>query len=400
MTQALEGIRILDFTQVLAGPYAVMQLALLGAEVIKIEHPRGDQSRTLISTNTENMAPAFLTCNLNKRSITLDLKSDAASTIVTQLLADTDVVVENFKAGTMDSLGLGYGMLSAIKPKLIYCAISGYGQSGPNAGAAAYDGALQAASGMMSMTGSDESGPTRTGFMPVDMATALQASAAITGALLRKERTGQGQYLDVSMLDTSMVLQALQVTNYLNEGTIPALLGNSSPTRQPTADAFLTLDGHLQITVIQQDQTERLFTVIGLEHLLNDDRYATESARIENFETCQAEMQRVLSTKTTDSWLTAMQAAKVPVAAIRSLQEALSDPQLAHRQVLSSTAPDDLPARDKKTVVTTGYLADQDGPSIRLQPPVLGEHTDQVLREAGFELSQINQWREEGVLGA
>ena len=145
-----------------------------------------------------------------------------------------------------------------------------------------------------------------------------------------------------------MVLQALQVANYLNEGTVPALLGNSSPTRQPTADAFRTLDGHLQITVIQQDQTARLFAVLGLEHLLNDARYASETARIENFESCQAEMQRVLTTKTTGDWLTAMQAAKVPVAAIRSLQEALGDPQLSHRQVLASTAADDLPARDQK----------------------------------------------------
>ncbi|MEM7364975.1 MAG: CoA transferase [Pseudomonadota bacterium] len=398
MTQALNGIRILDFTQVLAGPYAVMQLALLGAEVVKIEHPRGDQSRTLITTSQENMAPAFLTCNLNKRSITLDLKSDAALTIITRLLQDADVVVENFKAGTMDALGLGYATLAAIKPDLIYCSISGYGQSGPSAGAAAYDGALQAASGMMSMTGSEASGPTRAGFMPVDMATALQATAAITGALLRKERTGQGQYLDVSMLDTSMVLQALQVANYLNEGTIPALLGNSSPTRQPTADAFRTQDGHLQITVIQQDQTERLFDVLGLSHLLSDDRYATEAARIENFETCQTAMQSVLTTKTTDRWLTAMQAAKVPVAAIRSLADALGDPQLTHRQVLARTAQDDLATRDQKAVVTAGYLADQDGPTVRSQPPQLGEHTDEILSEAGFEHSQIDTWRDDGVI--
>ena len=398
MTQALDGIRILDFTQVLAGPYAVMQLALLGAEVIKIEHPKGDQSRTLITTSQDNMAPAFLTCNLNKRSITLDLKSGAAPTIITRLLQEADVVVENFKAGTMDGLGLGYATLAASKPDLIYCSISGYGQSGPSAGAAAYDGALQAASGMMSMTGSEASGPTRTGFMPVDMATALQATAAITGALLRKERTGQGQYLDVSMLDTSMVLQALQVANYLNEGTIPALLGNSSPTRQPTADAFQTQDGHLQITVIQQDQTERLFDVLGLSHLLNDDRYATEAARIKNFDACQTAMQSVLTKETTDMWLTTMQAARVPVAAIRSLADALDDPQLTHRRVLTRTSEDDLAARDQKAVVTAGYLANQDGPTIRSQPPQLGEHTDEILSEAGFDYSQIDYWRNEGVI--
>lgn len=398
MTQAFHGVRILDFTQVLAGPYAVMQMALLGADVIKIEHPRGDQSRTLISDNQDNMAPAFLTCNLNKRSITLDLKSDAALGIITRLLQDADVVVENFKAGTMDAMGLGYDTLSAIKPDLIYCAISGYGQSGPSAGAAAYDGALQAASGMMSMTGSETSGPTRAGFMPVDMATALQATAAISAALFRKERTGQGQFLDVSMLDTSMVLQALQVANYLNEGTVPALLGNSSPTRQPTADAFRTLDGYLQITVIQQDQVEKLFGVLKLEHLLSDHKYATEAARIENFESCQAEMQTVLVQQTSESWLTAMRAARVPVAAIRSLAEALDDPQLSHRRVIARTASDDLSSRDQKAVVTAGYLCNEDGPAISSQPPRLGEHTEQVLRAAGFDDGQIEEFRAAGVL--
>ena len=200
------------------------------------------------------------------------------------------------------------------------------------------------------------------------------------------------------MLDTSMVLQALQVANYLNEGTIPALLGNSSPTRQPTADAFQTQDGHLQITVIQQDQTERLFDVLELSHLLNDDRYATEAARIKNFDACQTAMQSVLTKETTDTWLTAMQAARVPVAAIRSLADALDDPQLTHRRVLTRTSEDDLAARDQKAVVTAGYLANQDGPTIRSQPPQLGEHTDEILSEAGFDYSQIDYWRNVGVM--
>jgi formyl-CoA transferase len=212
MTQAFSGIRIIDFTQVLAGPFATQQLALLGADVIKIEERlRGDQTRGLLTDDhSADASPTFLSCNIGKRSITLDLKSPEAATIVQRLVETADVVVENFRAGVMGKLGFDYGRLKAIREDIIYCSISGYGQSGPKAGIPAYDGAIQADSGMMAITGFPDTGPTRTGYMPVDMATALNTAFAISAALYRRLATGVGQRLDVAMMDTAIVLQTPQ----------------------------------------------------------------------------------------------------------------------------------------------------------------------------------------------
>ena len=202
--QAFTGIRILDFTQVLAGPFATQQLAQLGADVIKIEQrDLGDITRGLMSTGADGMAPSFLTCNLGKRSLTLDLKHARAKQIIHQLVATSDAVVENFKPGTIERLGFGYEALRAIKPDLIYASISGYGQSGPKSELPAFDGAIQAASGMMSVSGHPDTGPVRTGYFSVDMSTALNAAFAISAALFRRHQTGEGQRVDVSMMDTA-----------------------------------------------------------------------------------------------------------------------------------------------------------------------------------------------------
>ena len=242
MPQAFEGIRIIDFSQVLAAPFAVMQLALLGAEVIKIEQPvGGDQTRGLMNIGEDQgLSPSFLAMNLNKQSLTLNLKTPQAVEIIKQLIATTDVLVENFKAGTMERMGLGYDDLKAIKPDLIYCSVTGYGQTGPKAGEAAYDGAIQASSGMMSQNGHAQTGPTRTGYMPVDMSTGLNTAFSISAALFRRANTGLGQRIDVAMMDTAIVMQAPQYSNFLNQGNLLGLMGNASPTRQPTANVFAT----------------------------------------------------------------------------------------------------------------------------------------------------------------
>lgn len=197
--------------------------------------------------------------NVNKRSLTLNLKTPEGIDIAKRLVTSADVVVENFKAGTMDRMGLGWMALKAIKPDLIYCAISGYGQTGPKAGEAAYDGAIQAASGMMSQNGHPSTGPTRTGYMPVDMSTALNSAFSISAALFRRSATGSGQFIDMSMMDTAMVLQAAQLSNYLNQNQLNPLQGNASPTKQPTANVFPTADGFIQITALRQNQVEQLF---------------------------------------------------------------------------------------------------------------------------------------------
>ena len=216
--QAFSGVRILDFSQVLAGPFAVMQLALQGADVIKVEQPRtGDSTRGLMNEGQDDsMSPSFMGMNLNKKSLTLNLKKPDALNIISKLIPNTDVVVENFKSGTMGRMGLDYESLKIMKPDLIYCSVTGYGQTGVKATDPAYDGAIQASSGMMSQNGHPETGPTRTGYMPVDMGTALNTAFAISAALHRKAKTGRGQLIDVAMMDTAIVMQAAQYSNWLN----------------------------------------------------------------------------------------------------------------------------------------------------------------------------------------
>lgn len=399
MTQAFDGIRIIDFTQVLAGPFGVMQLALLGAEVIKIEQPvTGDQTRGLMNeSDSAGMSPSFLTCNVNKKSLTLDLKAPQARTILTALIKTADVIVENFKSGTMDRMGFGYEDAKAINPAIIYCSVTGYGQTGPKAGAAAYDGAIQAASGMMSQTGYAETGPTRTGYMPVDMATALNTAFAISAALYRRAATGAGQRLDVAMMDTAIVAQAAQFSNYLNGGRLVGLNGNASPTGQPTADVFPTRDGFIQVTALRQPQVETLFEIIGEQNALADASFATPAARMAHPEEVKALVSEALSKNSTAFWLDRLTKAGVPVAEVRTLPEVVADPQLDYRGVLEKI-PSPVRAGETITIVKAGYLTDADGPSVRFAPPRLGEHTSEILMSLGFTESTIAEWCEAGVI--
>ncbi|MEZ5550802.1 MAG: CoA transferase [Pseudomonadales bacterium] len=401
MNPAFGDIRIIDFTQVLAGPFATQQLALLGADVIKIEQPEiGDQTRGLMNDREDRsagMSPSFLSCNLGKRSITLNLKSPEAKLIVERLVSGADVVVENFRAGVMDKLGFGYEALRRIRPDLIYCAISGYGQSGPKAAVPAYDGAIQADSGMMAITGYPETGPTRTGYMPVDMATALNSAFAIATALYRRRTTGLGQFLDVAMMDTAIVLQTAQVSNYLVNGVVPELLGNRSPTGQPTANAFRTADGFMNVLALRDGQVAALFRCIGREDALSDPRFASGPARVKHYEATRTLIADALVGDTTSAWLDVFATANVPAASIRAYPEVLADAQFAHRGAFIDF-PDPTGTRGSVKLVRSGWIADDDGPATKLPPPRLGEHTDSVLQEIGFDEAQIRAFRTSGAI--
>ncbi|MFT5097955.1 MAG: CoA:oxalate CoA-transferase [Candidatus Azotimanducaceae bacterium] len=398
MSQAFEGICIVDFSQVLAAPFAVMQLALLGANVIKVEHPvGGDQTRGLMNTGVDQgMAPSFLGMNLNKKSITVNLKSPDGVAIIKKMIESADVVVENFKAGTMEQLGLGYDVMAEWKPDLIFCSVTGYGQTGPRAGEAAYDGAIQAASGMMSQTGHASTGPTRTGYMPVDMSTALNTAFAISAALYRKLRTGLGQRIDVAMLDTAVVLQAAQFSNYLNQGHLVGLLGNASPTRQPTANVFETSDGSIQVTAIRQPQVKTFFKAIGEASRLAELDFATPAARMDNHIEVHAVVSQAMLKKTTKEWITTLASQGIPVAEIKSIPEVSEDSSLHERGVFT-THDSPLDNGESFTVVKAGYQLDQDGPQVRSVAPLLGQHTEEILISLGFDLEVIQRFKATGV---
>jgi crotonobetainyl-CoA:carnitine CoA-transferase CaiB-like acyl-CoA transferase len=399
VTRAFTGIRIIDFTQVLAGPFATQQLAQLGADVIKIEQPgSGDQTRGLMAGSSDpGMAPSFLTCNLGKRSITLNLKAPEARAIVFSLVRGADVVVENFTPGVMERLGFDYAALEAIKPDLVYCSISGYGQTGPKSALAAYDGAIQAASGMMAITGHPETGPVRTGYMPVDMATALNTAFAIASALYRKSVTGEGQYLDVAMMDTAIVIQAPQVSNYLMHGVLPELFGNRSPTRQPTANVFATADGFIQVVALKEPQVQKLFGVLGIAERYAEEAFNTADARVANTPAVNALLNGAFARANTATWERKLIEAGVPVAEIRTFDAVVADPQFEKRNAIVEF---DLPSRpgSRASVVGSGYVTSVDGPAPDRPPPLLGQHTDEVLTEIGYSPADIRSLRDRGVI--
>ena len=397
--QAFSEVRILDFSQVLAGPFAVMQLALLGADVIKVEQPvTGDSTRGLMNNGEdESMSPSFMGMNLNKRSLTLNLKKAEAIDIIIRLLPDIDVVVENFKGGTMQRMGLDYDTLKKFKTDLIYCSVTGYGQTGGKSTEAAYDGAIQASSGMMSQNGHPETGPTRTGYMPVDMSTALNTAFAISAALYRKLATGKGQRIDVAMMDTAIIMQAAQYSNWLNQGSLVGLRGNSSPTRQPTADVFPTSDGFIQITALRQPQVEALFDEIGIGHLLQEAKSATPEARMHYPEPIVTAVTKALMSATTHEWINRLAPLGIPVAEVRELPDVIADPQFEGRNAFV-TLPSPVESGGTITVAKAGYVTDADGPSVRYGPPKIGEHSEEILSTAGYSQEDIAKFRADGVI--
>lgn len=401
MSKAFEGIRVVDFTQVLAGPFATAQLALLGADVIKIEQPGGgDMSRRTMTDAyhaDRGMGPLFLSQNAGKRSLTLDLKHEAAAEIVHRLVRDADVVVQNFRAGVIDRLNFGYDTLKALNPRLIYCSVSGYGQEGPKSAAPAFDGAIQAASGFMSMTGHEDTGPTRSGCMVVDVATGITAAYVIASALFRREVSGEGQFLDVAMMDSILTFMSPLIVKYTTAGELPGLLGNLSPTRQPTADVFPTRDGHVMVVALTDIQVAALCKAIERPDLLKDARFSDQHARLENGAEMREEIIAALAAEDTATWLSRMGAAGLPVEPIRNVAEALADPQLDYRDIrLDLPAPTGL--EKPITIINAGFKASDGSPGATQPPPALGEQTDAVLSEIGFDAAAIADLRATGAI--
>lgn len=374
----LEGLLVLDFTRVLSGPYCTMLLADMGARVIKIEHPDGgDDTRAWGPPFVGSESAYFLSINRNKESLTLDLKNPAATTILDRLLERADVVVENFRPGTMDRLGLGPAALGERHPRLVYCSISGFGQSGPRRSHAGYDAVMQAEGGLMSITGDADGPPFRLGVAISDIVSGMFAAQGIALALFARERSGRGQVVDVGMLDATTALLTYQAAICFATGAPPARMGNRHPTIVPY-ETFATLDGEVVVAVGNDEQWRRFCDLVGLGALGTDPRFATNRLRVENYDALRPLLGAQLKTRSRDAWLKDFRSAGVPAGAVRDIREVLDDPQLADREMVASVEHATL-----GTVPVLGIpvkLSATPG-AVRSAPPTLGQHTNAILRE-------------------
>jgi crotonobetainyl-CoA:carnitine CoA-transferase CaiB-like acyl-CoA transferase len=392
------GVRIIDFTRYLAGPFGTYQMALLGADVIKIEPKSGDEMRLSSSVSPElterKLGPSFLGVNANKRSLTLDLTRPKAVEIVKQLTARADVVWENFRPGVMDRFGLGYEVLREINPRLIYCAVSGFGQNGPERGTAAFDGKLQAMSGIMSITGHPEMGPTRAGFALCDTIGGMTAAFAVASALYQRRDTGVGQFVDVAMLDAALAFMAGPVAEYTVAGHRHRQYGNLSTTGKVTGNRFKAGEGDLMLAVMTEKQFAALMRELGRPDVLEDPRFADWPSRSRNEPALRAIIEEALAGADAKSWEKRLTAADVPCASIWQISEIVHHPQLAHREVLQHVeAP-----YGQLTLVGSGFQLAHDGGGIDRPPPMIGEHSAQILAELGYGDDAIAALREDGVV--
>jgi crotonobetainyl-CoA:carnitine CoA-transferase CaiB-like acyl-CoA transferase len=399
-TGMLSGARVLDLSNVLAGPFCTYQLALLGADVIKVEVPgSGDLARQLGADpglSERLMGASFLAQNSNKRSLALDLKKPAGIAIFRRLVATADVLVENFRPGVMNRLGLSYDVLSEINQGLIYCAISGFGQDGPMRGAPAYDQIIQGLAGAMSITGDDESAPMRVGYPVADSFGGMTAAFAIAAALAARASTGRGRFLDVSMLDSMIAGMGWVVSNYLIAGRAPEPMGNDNFTAAPSG-TFRTADGLLNIAANKQEQFESLVQLIGRQELASDPRFAGREARKQNRAELSAAIEEVLATRPAIEWEARLNAGGVPAGRVLDVPEALSLDQVRQRGLIQHV--DYLESVGRPISVTlAGFVASEGGPAFRSAPPRLAEHGTQILAELGCSDAEIEALRADEVI--
>jgi formyl-CoA transferase len=398
MMRLLSGIRVLDLTNVLAGPFATVHLALLGAEVIKIENPvGGDLARKLGAApklNAQLMGTSFLAQNANKKSLTLNLKADAGKEIFRKLVNTADVVVENFRPGVMDRLGLGYKILSEINPKLIYCAISGVGQTGPDAFKPAYDQIIQGLSGVMAINGDERLNPLRCGFPVCDTVGGLNAAFAIMAALFHRERTGEGQFIDVALLDSIMPLMGWVAANLLIASQPPVLMGNDNFTAAPSG-TFRTKDGYINIAANEQKQWEALTEVLGVPELKTDPQFRERDVRKANRQALTPLIEEKLKENTTGYWVTGLNEKEIPSGEILELEEALTQPQIKHRETIQTVQVPGV--GDVKLFNLTAKFEKTPG-RIESSPPRLSAHTEEILTDLGYSNEEIKGLRERGIV--
>jgi crotonobetainyl-CoA:carnitine CoA-transferase CaiB-like acyl-CoA transferase len=391
---SLDGIRILDLSRVLAGPWCTQTLADLGADVIKIERPgNGDDTRTwgppfLKDSDGNDTAEAayYLGTNRNKRSVTCDIAQPAGQALIRELVAHCDVFVENFKVGDMARYGLDYASLRGLNPRLVYCSVTGFGQTGPYSERAGYDYAVQGMGGLMSVTGERDDiggGPQKVGVAVADLFTGMYATVAILAALRHAERTGEGQHVDMALLDTQVAMLANLGANYLVSGKAPGRAGNAHQNIVPyqvfeVAPAEGNTKDHLILAVGNDGQYAKFCAVAGRPELASDPRYARNQDRVRNRAELVPLLEAIMKTRTKADWLSALEAAKVPCGAINNLAEVFADPQVQQRGMVTEWPH---PLKDGLRLVASPMKLSATPVRTDLPPPLLGQHTTQVLRD-------------------
>ena len=389
----LEGLTVLDLTRVLAGPYCTMLLADMGARVIKIEQPgKGDDTRGWGPPFVEGESAYFLSINRNKESVTLDFKRPEGRAILDRLIATSDVLVENFRPGTLAKLGLDYQTLAASHPGLVYASISGFGHTGPRSAEAGYDAVMQGEGGLMSITGAADGPPFRLGVAIADIVSGMFAAQGITLALFARERTGRGQQVDIGMLDSVAALLTYQAAIYFATGSAPSRMGNRHPTIVPY-ETFSAADGEFVLAVGNDDQWRRLCEAADIE---DDGRFATNRARVTRYEVLKPMLDERLRRRTRADWIARLAAAGVPCGSVRDLREVFADAQLAARDMVATV---NHPAIGSLRLLGAPIKLSATPASVRTAPPMLGQHTDAVLRtDLGMSAGDLAALRASGVI--
>ncbi|WP_142781759.1 CaiB/BaiF CoA-transferase family protein [Agrobacterium sp. T29] len=393
--QPFENIKVIDFTHVLAGPFATYQLAVLGADVLKVENPtEPDQVRIQgpdIPLTHRQMGTMFLSQAANKRSLTLNIKHETGREILRKLVSEADVFVENFRPGALSGLGLGYDDLSALNPRLVYCSISAFGQKGPRGWQTGYDNVFAASSGLMAMTGTPETAPMKVGAPVIDYGTGAMAAFAIASALYKRERDGLGQHIDLAMLDATLMLMSSHITAHSVTGLVPRPIGNDFPFA--TLGCYETADGALMLGAANLRQQKRLWIALGYPEMVknnNDERLADRKRETEL-------LTQLMKQRSAQEWEDYLEERHIPAGRVRTMEEALADPQLAKRGLLQ-TFPPDFGLDKAYQVPVAAFQYKHGGAAATTPPPEMGQHNSDVLSSLGYSTDEIEGLAKEGVI--